>query len=235
MVTTSELHDIAKEAVRIFARYGLACCLTGGVACELYGVSRDSHVCCNGFQLAVHRVDHRLLSQDVDLVVLTTKYSQEQLKDILITADSSFYLVPPKDPSATYKVLWYSIGPFYSRYASRCKVDILQPGIMNIPDLPVRYIETIRNLPVMPLTLLLFMKLQAWTDHRDSPKDYMRSKQYNDLSDISQLLDVALKRGERMSNGAKWMPEEFVRAALSRIEEHKAHLPSAAARWKAVG
>ena len=44
MPTTSELHDIAKKAERIFARYGLACCLTGGVACELYGTTRSPNV-----------------------------------------------------------------------------------------------------------------------------------------------------------------------------------------------
>lgn len=174
----------------------------------------------------------------MDLVVLTTKYSQEQLKEILISADSSFYLVPSKDPRATYKVLWYRIGPDYSRYplrSSRCKVDILQPGIMNIPDVPNRHIKMIKDLPVMPLLLLLFMKLQGWTDHRDSPKDYMRLKKYDDLLDIIQLLDIAKRRGEKIGRGTSWMPEEFVRAATGRMEEHITHIPVVEAKWKAIG
>ena len=44
MVTTWELHYIAETAERIFARYGLACCLTGGVACQLYGTTRGPNV-----------------------------------------------------------------------------------------------------------------------------------------------------------------------------------------------
>ena len=174
----------------------------------------------------------------MDLVVLTTKYSQEQLKEILITADSLFYLVASKDPRATYKVLWYRLGSDDLGYASRpsrCKVDILQPGIMNIPDVPNRHIEMIKDLPVMPLLLLLFMKLQGWTDHRDSPKDYMRLKKYDDLLDIMQLLDVAMRRGENIGRGTRWMPEEFVRAATGRMKEHITQAPAAEAKWKAIG
>lgn len=171
-------------------------------------------------------------SQDVDLVVLTTRYSQEHIKQILIDADSQFYLVPSKDPYATYKVLWYRLGS----YAGRCKVDVLQPGIMNIPNVPIQHIETIKGLPVMPLTLLLFMKLQAWTDHRDSSKHYMRSKQYTDLVDISKLLDIAVERGEVMGHSAKWMPEEFVRSAVGRMKEHITLLPDAKAKqWRIIG
>jgi len=215
MVTTSELHDIAKKAERIFARYGLACCLTGGVACGLYGTTRPAN--------------------DVDLVVLTTAYQQEELKRILVTADPQFYLVASKDPYATYKVLWYRIGSMYSRYAARCKVDLLVPGIMNIPDVPKGSIETIRGVPTMPFMLLLFMKLQARTDHRDSSKHYMRPKQWDDVRDIDQLLDIARRRGEKIKEKTNWMPESFVDAAMARIKEYIANFPASKAKWKDVG
>ena len=44
MVEIWELHYIAEEAARVFARHGLACCLTGGVACHLYGTTRTPNV-----------------------------------------------------------------------------------------------------------------------------------------------------------------------------------------------
>ncbi|KAH9835011.1 uncharacterized protein C8Q71DRAFT_797718 [Rhodofomes roseus] len=215
MLTTSELHDIAKKAERIFARYGLPCCLTGGVACQLYGTTR--------------------LPNDVDLVVLTTTYQQEELKRMLVKADPQFYLVSSKDPYATYKVLWYRFGTIYSGFARRCKVDLLAPGIMNIPDVPKRYIETIGGLPAMPLMLLLFMKLQARTDHRDSPKDFMHPKQWSDVFDINQLLDIASCRGETIREKTKWMPQSFVDAALSRIREYIANIPESKSKWRAIG
>ncbi|KZT63378.1 hypothetical protein DAEQUDRAFT_770676 [Daedalea quercina L-15889] len=197
MATTSELHDIAKKAARIFARYGLGCCLTGGVACALYGTTRSP----NG----------------VDLVVLTSEHEQEELKRMLVAADAQFYLVPSKDPFATYKV------------------DLLAPGIMHIPDVPARRVETIRGLPAMPLMLLLLMKLQAWTDHRDSPKHYMRPKQWDDVHDIAQLLDVAAARGETLGAQTRWLPADFVDAGMRRIREHVASFPETKAKWKAVG
>ncbi|KAH9919564.1 uncharacterized protein B0H18DRAFT_879935 [Fomitopsis serialis] len=215
MVTTAELHDIAKKAERIFARYGVACCLTGGVACGLYGTTRPAN--------------------DVDLVVLTTAHQQEELKRILVAADPQFYLVASKDPYATYRVLWYRLGSAYSRYAARCKVDLLVPGIMNIPDVPKKYIETLGGLPAMPFMLLLWMKLQARTDHRGSPKPYMRPKQWDDVRDIDQLLDIARRRGEMIRAKTAWMPASFVDAALARIREYIADFPASKAKWEGIG
>ncbi|PCH35496.1 hypothetical protein WOLCODRAFT_166290 [Wolfiporia cocos MD-104 SS10] len=90
-----------------------------------------------------------------------------------------------KDPAATYKVLWYRLSYSLSR-PRRCKADILVPGVMDIPDAPRDLVRTISELPVMPLALLLFLKLQSWTDHRDSPRDWMRPKQNDDVLDISR-------------------------------------------------
>ena len=150
----------------------------------------------------------------------------------------SFYLIASRDPRATYKVLWHQMSNESStsrRYSmSRCKVDLLQPGIMNIPDIPTQYVKTIRELPVMPLPLLLFMKLQAWTDHRDSPKDYMRPKQVDDLRDIRQLLDILRQRGEGVCNVMGWLPKEFVDATLSRVTQHAVRVSGALAQWEDV-
>lgn len=42
--TNSQVLDIARKAIDIFAKHGLKCCLTGGVASQLYGVSRTPSV-----------------------------------------------------------------------------------------------------------------------------------------------------------------------------------------------
>jgi hypothetical protein len=49
--------------------------------------------------------DIQYLPQDVDLVVLTTMYGQEALKQLLAgRTGSKFFLVPARTPGATYKV-----------------------------------------------------------------------------------------------------------------------------------
>lgn len=68
------------------------------------------------------------------MVVFTSKYTQEELKDFLIAYDSRFYLVPSKDPYATYRVLWFKLYTYKDRHLD-CKVDLLLPGVMNIPSI----------------------------------------------------------------------------------------------------
>ena len=42
--TATEVLDIARKAVKIFAKYGLKCCLFGSAASYLYGVPRTPNV-----------------------------------------------------------------------------------------------------------------------------------------------------------------------------------------------
>ncbi|KAI0095210.1 hypothetical protein BDY19DRAFT_988973 [Irpex rosettiformis] len=131
--------DTARKAIDAFAyEYGLKCCLVGGAACQLYGATRTP--------------------SDVDLVVLTTAYDQERLKALLVERDTTFYLSPAKTFGATYKVLWARLGYSFLPCDS-CKVDVLIPGIMNIPDVPNQRIVTIDRFPVMPIIPLLSSRL----------------------------------------------------------------------------
>ncbi|KAI0803200.1 hypothetical protein BC629DRAFT_1438256 [Irpex lacteus] len=158
--TSAKVRATAQKAIDAFAYYGLACCLVGGAACQLYGTSRTPG--------------------DVDIVILTTSYDTERLKAMLVARDPTFYLRPAKTFGATYKVLWARIGYSYAQ-SDACKVDILTPGIMNIPDVPREHIVTIDGFPVMPMIPLLLLKLQAWTDHRAATKPYLHDKQYQDV------------------------------------------------------
>ena len=129
----------------------------------------------------------------MDLIVLTSTYSQESLKRLLVESDYSFYLVDPKNKQATYKVLWCTIG------LHRCKVDILIPGTLNIPHILPQHIEHIGRLPVIPLVPLVLLKLQGWTDHRDSSKPWERLKEPVDLADVKEILAIACRRGRMMN------------------------------------
>nr|GAT54553.1 predicted protein [Mycena chlorophos] len=147
-----EVERVAQAAVAAFARAGIETCLVGGMACAIYGNLRTP--------------------SDVDIVCLTDQHTQAALKVILTIQDTNFYTVPSKDPRATYRVLWYRLGLRRS-----CKVDVLLPGVMNIPSVPTKRIVREKqrgDLPLMPFLPLLLLKFQAWQDHGEADKDYLR-------------------------------------------------------------
>lgn len=81
-------------------------------------------------------------AQDVDLLILqppssdpeTPLLTAEQIKTLMLdTNPRHFYLKLPRDPEATYRILYYRseyLGP-------ECKVDILIPGTMHLPNIPL--------------------------------------------------------------------------------------------------
>ncbi len=95
------------------------------------------------------------------MVVLTERYDQERLKQMLVRSDSNVYLVNSRNIHATYKVLWYRFPDSY--IGKHCKVDILVPGVMNIPNVPPERLvsNASHHLPLMPLIPYLLLKLQA--------------------------------------------------------------------------
>lgn len=148
-------------------------------------------------------------------MVLTTAYSQESLKEILVREDSSFYLVRSKNWRATYRVLWHRLSKSTCPLPSvDCKVDILVPGTMNIPNVPPERVRTLSGLPVMPMIPQLLLKLQAWSDHRASHRTDMRLKQYVDESDIDRLLAIAVDEGASVrAQECRWLSGATILAA----------------------
>ena len=174
------------------------------------------------------------LAQDIDVIVMTSTYSTEQIK-ALLARSPGFYLRPSRKPGQTYKILYYKLQPnlFYDRRS--CKVDILIPGIMNIPLLASDRIVWKEHLPVLPLLVLLLLKLQGWSDHRASTRSDMQQKQYADIRDINQLVVTTARSGEHISQ-AGWLPE----ALLAEGREHLALYlrivrPAITSYWSDIG
>ncbi|CDO76315.1 hypothetical protein BN946_scf184751.g7 [Trametes cinnabarina] len=209
-LTQSDVLHIAQQAIRIFASIGLRCCLIGSTACSLYGVNRTPN--------------------DVDLVVLTTEYDPESLKEVLVNEDMSFYLVRSRNPSANYKVLWCELPH------AKCKVDILLPGILNIPVVPQRDIVWISGYPVMPLIPLLLLKLQGLVDHRRSTRRDEQEKQHVDASDVWTLLQLAVERRQNVwQSKMQWVPRSLVYAADGHVADYIDEYPRTAAPWRSIG
>ena len=167
--------------------------------------------------------------QDVDILCLTDSWDQESLKRALVQRNSNFFLIPARDPLATYKVLWYR-----GALNSRIKVDILLPGVMNIPAISPSLIVRRDGLPVAPLSLVFLLKLQAWSQHGASSELRFRLKQPMDRVDIQHLLSILerdrVKPGEDAS-----LPASFRRAAVVRVQEYARKHPDSVERWRRLG
>ncbi|KAG8780480.1 hypothetical protein FRC12_022972 [Ceratobasidium sp. 428] len=212
--TYSDILSATKAAVRVFEARGTPVCAVGGLACKLLGNPR--------------------MPNDVDLLLLDTVSSQEQLKQTLVNANSQFYLIPARDPLATYKVLWYRTAADV-----RVKVDLLQPGIMSIPNISPREIEhkdtshggTRARIPLAPFGLVLLLKLQAWEQHRDSSEYRFREKQYTDARDINVLLPLAVADQVTFDS----LPSEFLGEARKRVVLYTGLYPETERSWQELG
>ncbi|KAK0204352.1 hypothetical protein DFS33DRAFT_881778 [Desarmillaria ectypa] len=210
-----EVLETTRETIKVLSTLGFKCCLVGSVACSCYGMSRSPN--------------------DIDMVVLGCSLTQETLKRRVVATNPSFYLIAAKDPFATYKVLWYRL-PGYRR---SCKVDLLFPGVMNIPPVPPdsivrrQHVYDHETLPLMPFIPLLLLKLQAWMDHGESAKSYMKAKQPTDVADITELLNIYVTSGNLGELGS-WIPESFLKAGRSRRRVFVRLYPHTAHHWGRV-
>ncbi|KAF9261317.1 hypothetical protein L218DRAFT_961605 [Marasmius fiardii PR-910] len=182
--TYEETRTATRATIRVLKTLGLYCCLFGSVACSHYGMSRSPN--------------------DVDMVVLGCVWTQEELKRRVVAADPNFYTVASRDRSryAGHRVLWYRFpssrsgaGATSTRgsrttssrrsntlsaaliYPRSSSIDLLLPGIMNIPPIPT--------------SRIYYKDGRGWEDHGESPKHWMRAKQSIDVADIVELLNLA--------------------------------------------
>jgi hypothetical protein len=175
------------------------------------------------------------VSQDPDSSSLL---SAQDLKDLILnTNPRNFYLKLPRDPTATYRILWYR------RYylGAECKVDILVPGTMHLPCLPCSRVTYLEGIPVAPFSLLLLQKLQAWDDHCKAEDAHKKAKRLQDAGDVKRLM--ALKVPMRTLLGAGhgvWedevlFSEEFINLTRERVRSYVDAFPDRTEEWRALG
>lgn len=172
--------------------------------------------------------------QDIDIVIFGSGRTTEDLKQIL-ARQPDFYLRPSRKVGETYKILFYKLKPSMWGDRRSCKVDILIPGIMNIPDVPHHRIVRINALPVLPIFVLLLLKLQGWSDHRASTRSDMQQKQYVDIRDINQLVAVVAQKGEKIA-AQTWLPASFIQRGREHLELYlRVVRPSNVSPWREIG
>jgi hypothetical protein len=183
---------------------------------------------------------------------LNTSLEQKVLKQLLQNSDSRFTTVPGKAPGATYRVLWYQ-----SEKLGRCKVDVLVPGLLDIPSVPEDAVvkrpksdseSESSGLPLMPFYPLLMLKLRGWDVRRTGSSRRRFSRYHNDggdpdkkkaetdAQDILEMLDIATRDSSvEIDRDVPWVSEAFRAASMNRVETYVRLFPTSAKIWAKLG
>ena len=173
--------------------------------------------------------------QDLDILCITDYTGgEEAIKRRLCEANDRFYTVPARNPRNRWNVLWWrteSSEPGFQRF----KVDILVPGVMDLPYILPRYIMEIDELPCAPLDLLLFHKLKAWNDRLYVRRPDLRAKLPGDIQDIGDLLWLANWEGLDVTEGRQYITDPFREASYRRVKKFCLEYPEYAGLWIGLG
>lgn len=171
-----------------------------------------------------------------------SQIEQEWIKKQLVKWNKRFFLKRAKDPNATYRVLYYrfdqhtTLPPNFT--ARRCKIDILLPGIMDLPHLSGHQINYIDGLPVVPFIVLLLQKLQGWDDHLNCAEAHKFRKHPIDAQDIKNLLEIAPDLSMRVVR--PWSERDvlssgFQQASVERVKRFCQSFPETMEQWRSLG
>ncbi|KAF8996751.1 hypothetical protein BDQ17DRAFT_1206211, partial [Cyathus striatus] len=120
-----------------------------------------------------------------------------------------------------------------------CKVDILIPRIMSLPDLGEEAEGTENvTLPVLPFPIILLQKLQGWLDHRVTPKGFKMNKYSRNVGDVRKLLEFRevnrLIASFYFSNRT-WFPGDFEEVSRKRVRLYCHYFPRMTGLWARLG
>ncbi|KAG8704435.1 hypothetical protein FRC11_009891 [Ceratobasidium sp. 423] len=216
--SNTDKYEAAEEVVATFKQARINSCVFGSLAFKLLGVDCKPN--------------------DVDIIVLNTTKSLEDLKEYLVDEHpgSSFYLTPSRDPihPGNHRLVWYA-----TQRGARVKVDILQPGEMSIPRFrPTLITEETPpgragqgfSIPVAPLELVLLLKLQGWEAHYNSDRPDRQMKEYEDVNQIRALLIMY-----KYQFDFDYLPYDFIDLAEGHVQEYVEEYPSSIGSWRYLG
>ncbi|KAF9650327.1 hypothetical protein BDM02DRAFT_3112310 [Thelephora ganbajun] len=213
-----EILDIARVTINTLKEIGVEdCCFIGGMACKLY-------TCGKGRQ-----------PKDLDILCLTSyPGGAESIKRRLCEEDDRFFTVRARNPNNRWKVLYWrtdSDEPGFERF----KIDILIPGVMDLPYVHPHYIIKIDKFPCAPLVLLLLHKLQGWDDRRGSRRPDFLAKIPGDVQDIGDLLRIANRLGLKVTKPKPYISHYFRSISYERVTEFSLKHPEYIRLWMGLG
>jgi len=213
-----DILEIAEITIDALKEIGVEdCCFIGGMACKLYtrGKGRKPN--------------------DLDILCLTPyPGGAEAIKQQLCEEDDRFYTVDARNPKDRWQVLYWctdSDEPGFERF----KIDILVPGVLDLPYIHPDYIIKIDKFPCAPLTLLLLHKLKAWDDRRGSRRSRFLAKLPADVRDIADLLRIANGLGLRITKSRSYISDSFRGTSHRRVKAFCIRHPEYIALWMGLG
>ena len=117
----------------------------------------------------------------------------------------------------------------------RFKIDILVPGVLDLPPIHPDYIIKIDKLPCLPLAFLLLHKLKGWNDRRRSRRSDFHAKLPGDVRDIADLLRIANNLGLRITKPRYYISQAFRDASYDRVRTFSRYHPKYAPWWMGLG
>ena len=166
--------------------------------------------------------------------MLDKNVNLEALKRSIIATDGRFFLVDSVNPQASYKVLWYQIPNTTSK---RCKIDLLKPEELTVPFVPTDKLYGVKdydNIRLMPFIPVLFLKVQAWRHHNLSDKQHFIAKIPQDVRDINEMLDIAVRSGYKFRDVQNWLPGWIQDVGRRHVEQFKREHQSSVNSWAIV-
>jgi len=176
--------------------------------------------------------------QDVDVLILDSQYDdQEEIKRMIASQNSRFYLVNAKTIGAHWKVLWYHPrGRGSTKRPAAIKIDVLLPGIMELPSFDPYWIDYDNSLrlPTAPLSLVLLHKVRGWSERIDST-GHQYEKRWQDARDVATLAPLASRMGVTIHDDV--LPDEFIESASEWVNDFVATYPKLRTRyhWRKIG
>ena len=152
-----------------------------------------------------------------------------------------FFLVDPQTIGADYKKLYYhpngrGSSQHPTRRPSAIKIDILLPGIIDLPSFDPYWIEYDNDLrlPTAPLSLVLLHKVRGWWARINSDDHHYRDH-VKDAQDVANLAPIASQMGVTINDNA--LPDDFIDSASEWVNNFIAVYPKLRTRyhWRKIG
>lgn len=179
-------------------------------------------------------------------MVVCTALAQEDVKQRLAAHSTRIHLVPSKTPGMTYRVLRYGSDSDHCGMpgapAKLIKVDVLvAEENLRVPTLLADRVLHLDGWPLPPLSFLLLLRLQGWSDHRQAELDHHREKAEIDVVDLCMHLVPHVLASTFEAEGTLWeeaqmyLPEEFLMLSRKRAQAFVAEYPWATDDWRKLG
>ncbi|KAF8813129.1 hypothetical protein BYT27DRAFT_7181711 [Phlegmacium glaucopus] len=272
----------ARTTVAILSELGLPCAIFGSMACNLYGNQRfpndvDILVLPPPERASITEEEIKALivrhaPPDYHFILKPARNPEATYKVLHFvakprpsTSTSSNFIAHnfasmalhdttnANDDDTTSEEEASSSHPIRIPRAISSKVDILLPGVMNLPALPTSILAQRSYLPLVPFPVLLLHKLQGWADHCAAKEARYRRKISVDVRDLEWCLNSGAMHGyimryvvnrnegtlkehwQQMWSDRRMFSEEFEELSKMRVEAFCERHEGFRAAWRAIG